>query len=201
MALYPHQQSYHHLTSAMKPTDSSYSIHYTFPSRSPIHTILFCKGRSHKKCISRYSSPHGGQEEEDSDRVLRAVLKLYDAIKNKNVGELSEVFGDECRCGCNFLPLPGSFKGKKQVLAFFSYLMRTLGDTIKLEIRPTTQDGMTVGVSWKLEWKKSSLPLGKGFSFHICQIYQGKVFIRNVEMMMEPLFQIQPLVEVGNHLR
>lgn len=28
------------------------------------------------------------------------------------------------------------------------------------------------------EWSKNSLPLGKGFSFHICQVYQGKVLIR-----------------------
>lgn len=33
-------------------------------------------------------------------------------------------------------------------------------------------------IIWYAEWNKTHVPLGKGFSFHICQIYKGKVVIR-----------------------
>ncbi|KAF3451822.1 hypothetical protein FNV43_RR07918 [Rhamnella rubrinervis] len=43
-----------------------------------------------------------------------------------------------------------------------------------------------------IECNKTHVPLGKGFSFHICQVYHGKVIIRNVEMFMEPLLHMEP---------
>lgn len=104
----------------------------------------------------------------------------------------------------------------QQVLDFFKYVIRILGNNIEFVVQPTIHDGMNVGVSWRLrmyiytlaftflvwiihlnswqvglflmffnflvelfaEWTKTHMPLGKGFSFYICQIYQGKVFIR-----------------------
>ncbi|KAI6704132.1 hypothetical protein NL676_013268 [Syzygium grande] len=122
---------------------------------------------------------------EEDHQAVEAVLKLYAAIKNKNLRELSDILGDECGCICNFIPFCRGFQGKKQVLAFFSSLIRTLGNNIEFVVQSSTQDGMSVSVTWKLEWNKKTMPLGKGFSFHICQIYQGRVVIRNVEMFME----------------
>lgn len=114
MALCTHPRRSSHLLNAMKPTSSFHSFHHAFPSRSPIptHFIPICKGRSRRNCINGDSQPPG-EGEADGDRVLRAVLKLYDAIKDKDIGGLSEVFGDECRFRCNFVPLHQSFKGKK----------------------------------------------------------------------------------------
>ncbi|KAK3218866.1 hypothetical protein Dsin_012836 [Dipteronia sinensis] len=135
------------------------------------------------------SSSSGDQE---AHRALETVLKFYSAIKNKNIRELSDVIGDECRCVCNFFSFFQPFQGKKQVVDFFSFLIRSLGNNIEFVVKPTLHDGMNVGVAWRLEWKNKNVPLGKGFSFYICQIYQGKVFIRNVEMFMEPLLHIEP---------
>ncbi|KAG8649176.1 hypothetical protein MANES_08G071000v8 [Manihot esculenta] len=129
---------------------------------------------------------------EEDNQALEAVLKLYTAIKNKNIHELSNIIGDECRCVCNFFSFFQSFNGKQQVLDFFKYVIRILGNNIEFVVQPTIHDGMNVGVSWRLQWTKTHMPLGKGFSFYICQIYQGKVFIRNVEMFIEPLFHIEP---------
>ncbi|KAJ6870110.1 hypothetical protein NC652_035884 [Populus alba x Populus x berolinensis] len=42
------------------------------------------------------------------------------------------------------------------------------------------------------DWSKTHVPLGKGFSFYILQVYQGRIIIRNVEMFMEPLLHIEP---------
>ncbi|KAF8092492.1 hypothetical protein N665_0413s0034 [Sinapis alba] len=136
-------------------------------------------------------------EEEDKDkedcRAEEAVLKLYTDIKDRNINGISEVIGDECQCFCNFLSSYRLLQGKKQVMAFFYWLMMNLGKDIKIIVRPTSKDGMTVGVQWQLEWEKSNIQLGKGVSFHICHIYQGKLLIKNVEMFMEPIFHIEPL--------
>ncbi|CAL9015042.1 unnamed protein product [Prunus brigantina] len=131
--------------------------------------------------------------DEEDPRALETVLKLYSAIKNKNIRELSEIIGDECQCVCNFFSIFQPLRGKKQVLDFFSYLIRNLGNNIEFVVTPTLHEGMNVGIQWSLEWKKTHVPLGKGFSFHICQIYRGKVMLRNVEMFMEPLLHIEPL--------
>ncbi|KAF3599662.1 hypothetical protein F2Q69_00033712 [Brassica cretica] len=134
-------------------------------------------------------------EEEDKDdcRAEEAVLKLYTDIKERNINGVSEVIGDECQCFCNFLSSYRLLQGKKQVVAFFYWLMMNLGKDIKIIVRPTSKDGMTVGVQWQLEWEKSNIQLGKGVSFHMCHIYQGKLLIKNVEMFMEPIFHIEPL--------
>lgn len=38
----------------------------------------------------------------------------------------------------------------KQVLDFFSYLIRSLGNNIQFVVSPTLHDGMNVGISWRL---------------------------------------------------
>ncbi|XP_042514906.1 uncharacterized protein LOC122089328 [Macadamia integrifolia] len=129
---------------------------------------------------------------EDDHRALETVLKLYKAIKNRNLRELSDVIGDECRCVCNFVSFLHLFHGKEQVLEFFSFLLGSLGKNVEIIVKPTVHDGLTVGVQWKLEWKTIQIPLGKGISFHTMHVYQGKVLIKSIEMFMEPLLNIEP---------
>ncbi|XP_073129107.1 uncharacterized protein [Henckelia pumila] len=129
----------------------------------------------------------------EEHKALETVLKLYDALKNKNDLMISDVISEECFCISNFVSAFQSFHGKKQVLDFFSSLMKTLGNNIEFVVQPTVEDGMVVGVSWKLEWDKVPLPLGKGFSFYTCHIYQGKIMIKNVEIFMEPLIHLEPI--------
>jgi hypothetical protein len=44
----------------------------------------------------------------------------------------------------------------QQVLAFFSYLIKSLGDNIEFVVKPTLHDGMLVGISWKLGMRYTS---------------------------------------------
>ncbi|KAI3969401.1 hypothetical protein MKX01_019962 [Papaver californicum] len=148
--------------------------------------------RNGESLVLTFGTKNGFGEEDN--RALETVLKLYTAIKQRNVRELSDVIGDECRCVCNFFSYFHSFYGKKQVLEFFKFLLEYLGKNIEFVVRPTLHDGMNVGVSWKLVWDKThDVPLGKGFSFYMCHVYQGKMVIRNVEMFLEPLVHIEPL--------
>ncbi|KAB1200342.1 hypothetical protein CJ030_MR0G007602 [Morella rubra] len=151
-----------------------------------------------------------GSGEEDH-QALETVLKLYNAIKDKNINELSDIIGDECRCVCNLFSFFQTFQGKMQVLNFLSALITFLGDNVELVVKPTLHDGLRVGVSWRLVWNKIPVSLGKGFSFHIMQVYQGKIYLRtesmiglldlmrkeiaptNMEMFMEPLLYMEPL--------
>ncbi|XP_019174325.1 PREDICTED: uncharacterized protein LOC109169876 isoform X2 [Ipomoea nil] len=109
--------------------------------------------------------------ERDEERAMETVLRLYRAIRQKNMDEVSDLIGEECRCISNFVYRFQAFHGKK----------------------PSLHDGMDVSISWKLECTKTHAPLGKGFSFIMCHLYQGKVTIRNVEMFMEPLLHMEPL--------
>ncbi|KAI3795753.1 hypothetical protein L1987_38410 [Smallanthus sonchifolius] len=133
-----------------------------------------------------------GSNERDNIAV-ETVLRLYEAIKNQHMNEVSEIIGHDCHCVFNFVSAFKTFSGKKQVMEFFSSLMGTIGNNFEFVVQPTLHDGMTVGISWKLECSKTHKPIGRGFSFHMCHIYQGKVLIRNVEMFLEPLVHMEPL--------
>ncbi|XP_021294087.1 uncharacterized protein LOC110423969 isoform X2 [Herrania umbratica] len=155
----------------------------TYPTRR--------RGLSVVPLDAKTKSSDSGAEEDSG--ALETVLKLYSAIKNQNVRELSDIIDDECQCICNFFSSFQPLQGKEQVLEFFASLIKFLGDHIEFVVQPTLHDGMVVGIHWRLEWNKAHMPLGKGFSFYTCQIYHGRVVIRNVEMFMEPLLHVEPL--------
>ncbi|KAL8091167.1 hypothetical protein AgCh_040321 [Apium graveolens] len=198
---------------------------YSYHDHAFIKTRYF-PSHSGFSVVARNAKGSGGEED---GRALETVLKLYTAIKDRDLDVLSDVIGEECRCVCNFVSAFQPWEGKTQVLEFFSYLLRKLGKNIEFVVKPTFHDGMTVGVHWKLdlkgvilhdilskmtelrtsmfhvfiimssadyfyaEWKETRIPLGQGFSFYMCHVYQGKVLIKNVEMFMEPLLHIEPL--------
>ncbi|KAK1381898.1 Polyketide cyclase SnoaL domain-containing protein [Heracleum sosnowskyi] len=175
-------------------TNSAETTHVSGSNYS-YHDHAFIKTRflpsySGLSFVARNAKGPGGEED---GRALETVLKLYTAIKDRDLDVLSDVIGEECRCVCNFVSAFQPWEGKTQVLEFFSYLLRKLGENIEFVVEPTFHDGMTVGVHWKLEWKETRITLGEGFSFYMCHVYQGKVLIKNVEMFMEPLLHIEPL--------
>ncbi|GAB2224718.1 hypothetical protein Drorol1_Dr00005486 [Drosera rotundifolia] len=160
--------------------------------RSP--SSLSSSARSRGSTIKSvpYCTKQSGPSEEDHT-ALETVLRLYSALKRRDIKELSDVIGDECRCISNFLQDFKPLRGKQEVMKFFTCLTKTLKGNIDFIVQPILQDGMHVGVAWTLECNKTHAPLGKGFSFHICHIYRGKIFIRNVEILMEPIFHMEPL--------
>ncbi|KAL1560030.1 hypothetical protein AAHA92_10296 [Salvia divinorum] len=153
----------------------------------PIHFRSFLTKTTHAAVACCAPSDSGPQEDYGA---LEAVLKLYEAIKKKNVNQLSEIIAEECSC---FVSAFQPYLGKKQVMDFFSSLMKYLGNNIEIVVQKTSDEGMVIGVSWKLVWKKVPLHLGKGFSFYTCHVYHGKVMIRNVEMFLEPILDMEPL--------
>ncbi|KAJ8770456.1 hypothetical protein K2173_017947 [Erythroxylum novogranatense] len=128
----------------------------------------------------------------EDGRVLDTVSKLYNAVKNRNTDELSDIIGDECRCVCNFFSFFQSIQGKQQVLDFFKFLIGKLGENVKFVMKPTLRDGMVVGAEWRIESRTSRTILGKGISFLILHEYRGHLHIRHVELFMEPLVYVEP---------
>ncbi|KAF3790376.1 hypothetical protein EJ110_NYTH13344 [Nymphaea thermarum] len=126
-----------------------------------------------------------GNREGEDHRAMETVLKLYNAMKGRNLRELSDVLADECRCISNFVSRPS--QGKKQVTEFFHTLMTSMGP-IGFEIEPTFSDGLRVGIRWRFEWEGKHIPFGKGYAIYTCQTWRGKAYIKNVEMFMEPIF-------------
>ncbi|XP_058081155.1 uncharacterized protein LOC131229268 [Magnolia sinica] len=133
-------------------------------------------------------SSEGG---ENDDRATEPILRLYEAIKNRNLHELSHLISEERGYISNFISILPTFNGKKQVLDFFSFLIGALANSINIVIHPTPQGGMDIGVSWRLEWNKSYMPLGKGYSFLMSHVYHGKVKVREVQMLVGPLIHDQ----------
>ncbi|KAF4372631.1 hypothetical protein F8388_027304 [Cannabis sativa] len=142
------------------------------------------------------SEPEGegtGGHEEDMNAVETVLQRLYSTIKSKKVHELSDVIGHEFQSVCNFFSNSFQpFKRKKQVLDFFLRAIITLGNHIEFVVKPTLQDGMNVGIKWKLECRNISVPLGKGVSLHMYHVYHGKIVIRNLEMLVDPLLSVEP---------
>ncbi|XP_010434053.1 PREDICTED: uncharacterized protein LOC104718076 [Camelina sativa] len=149
--------------------------------------------RVEETVLKLYNNIKDRNIKEEGSRAEETVLKLYTDIKDRNIDGISEVIADECQCFSNVLSKYRLLQGKKQVMAFFYWLIMELGKDIKIIVRPTSKDGMTVGVQWQFECEKSHIQLGKGFSFHSCHMYQGKLLIKNVEMFMEPIFHVEPL--------
>ncbi|CAI9755092.1 unnamed protein product [Fraxinus pennsylvanica] len=130
----------------------------------------------------------------DDQRAMETVLKLFEAIKNRNLSEMSDMIAEECVFISNFISAFQPLHGKEQILDFFSYFMNKIGKNIVFVVQPTLDDGMVVGVSWKLAWDKFPvIPLGKGYSIYMCHLYQGKVIIKNMDMFMEPVLHFEPL--------
>nr|KAJ0210486.1 hypothetical protein LSAT_V11C400181570 [Lactuca sativa] len=174
----PHTSSiYHHQLNPFKSSKlSTFGFKRYCPRKqSPLLPLLASKGSN-----------------DGDNKAMETVLRFYEAIKNKKLNEVSEIIEHDCLCICSFISTFQTFRGKKQVMDFFSSLMSNLGQKFEFVVQPTMHDGMTVGVSWKLECCKTHKPLGKGFSLHMCHMYQGKVLIRNVEMFLEPLSYIDP---------
>ncbi|KAF8409664.1 hypothetical protein HHK36_005743 [Tetracentron sinense] len=192
------RDAHHPSLNLIKPIHKNFLqiAHASFDFHSPLsNQILIERGFSSRNAgfsLVPFGTKSSGSGEEDG-RALETVLGLYNAINERNIRKLSDVIGEECSGVSNFISFIQHFHGKKQVLGFFSSLMRNMGKHIEFSVQSTLQDGMNVCVSWKLEWEKTHVPLGKGFSFYVCHMYQGKVVIRNMEMIMEPLLNIEPL--------
>ncbi|KAJ8551758.1 hypothetical protein K7X08_021773 [Anisodus acutangulus] len=113
---------------------------------------------------------------------METVQKLYNALRNKNLNELTDIIGEECRCISNVVSSSQTFYGKGQVIDFFNSIIKFLRSTnFEFVIEPTIHDGTNVGVKWELACNKTHIPLGKGFSFYTCHSYRGKMMIRSVE--------------------
>lgn len=86
------------------------------PNRKRLLPVVSC---SSETAVPNEGPPEGPQEvpkekpKDEDHRAVETVQKLYTAIKNKNVKEVSDVIGDECRCFCNFISASQPFHGKK----------------------------------------------------------------------------------------
>lgn len=75
-----------------------------------------CNG-SRRRARTASAAAHGdggdGDDSKSEQRAVEAVLKLYEAIKNKNVHQLSDIIAEECSCVSNFVSSFQPFLGKK----------------------------------------------------------------------------------------
>lgn len=106
---------------------TSSQIHSPFSHQSVLIRSSFCSRRTSSllpvPCNAKNSEP-GGAEGEEGSRALETVLKLYMAIKNRSIGELSEIIGDECRCVSNFFSIFQTLQGKKVGTCIYIYIYR-----------------------------------------------------------------------------
>lgn len=90
------------LTETTHVSGSNYSFHDHVKTRNfPSHSGL--------SVVARNAKGSGGEED---GRALETVLKLYTAIKDRDLDVLSDVIGEECRCVCNFVSTLQPWEGK-----------------------------------------------------------------------------------------
>ncbi|KAJ6869954.1 hypothetical protein NC652_035893 [Populus alba x Populus x berolinensis] len=123
--------------------------HPQFLHQPLIETSFSSRHRGLLPLVPSNAKTSSGSGEEDN-RAVETVLKLYTSIKNKNIRELSDIIGDECRCVCNFFSFFQPFQGKQQVLDFFKILIKFLGNNFEFVVQPTFHDGLNEGSKWRL---------------------------------------------------
>lgn len=102
----------------------SSQIHSPFSHQSVLIRSSFYSRRTSSLLpvpFNAKNSVPAGAEEEEGSRALETVLKLYTAIKNRSIGELSDIIGDECRCVSNFFSIFQPFQGKKVSVRVYSF--------------------------------------------------------------------------------
>lgn len=62
------------------------------------------------KCNARDDSENNPEE---GQKAVETVQKLYNALKKKNLNELSDIIGEECRCISNVASSLQTFYGKE----------------------------------------------------------------------------------------
>lgn len=87
------------------------SLSSSFSCQNSIHGNLYSL-KKRGLSLNAFDAKNSEPIEEDNDKALDAVMKLYSAFKNKNTQELSEILADECKCVCKFLSFFQAFQGK-----------------------------------------------------------------------------------------
>ncbi|KAK4360079.1 hypothetical protein RND71_022308 [Anisodus tanguticus] len=63
---------------------------------------------------------------EESQRAMETVQKLYNALRNKNLNELTDIIGEECRCISNVVSSSQTFYGKEHAIKLIFHLEKVL---------------------------------------------------------------------------
>lgn len=77
----------------------------------PIHFPNLFTKTTHVAALACCAADDSGPREDYGAR--ETVLKLYEAIKNKNVNQLSDIIAEECSCISNFVSAFQPYLGKK----------------------------------------------------------------------------------------
>ncbi|XP_073106955.1 uncharacterized protein [Elaeis guineensis] len=137
---------------------------------------------------TKTSSGQGGQDFGRPERVHR----LHSAIKNRSIKECLGLAGEECRDYYNFLQTVDPFELSKKALGIFHAFL--VANRVQFVIKPTRDEGVDLGMKWRLEWKETHLPLGLDRSLHMSHIYEGTVTIsRKAKNIIEPLLHMGDL--------
>nr|XP_016506394.1 PREDICTED: uncharacterized protein LOC107824167 [Nicotiana tabacum] len=189
-SLQPKNKFYPHTN--IKLQDQNYIS--SFINLNQFYSLSYVSKSNGKLCLVKCNITDNSEMPEEGQKAMETVEKLYNALRNKNLNELSDIIGEECRCISNVASSSlQTFYGKEQVIDFFNSIIKLLGNHFEFVIQPTIHNGTSVGVAWELACSETHVPIGKGFGFYLCHYYKGKMMIRNVEMFMDPILQIEPV--------
>lgn len=91
--------------------------HHRHNSSKPENLSIFGLKRYRYKKQSRLPLLLASKRSNEGDnRAMETVLRLYDALKNKNLNEISDILGHDCFCVCSFLSMFKTFNGKKVLI-------------------------------------------------------------------------------------
>ncbi|CAA7397944.1 unnamed protein product [Spirodela intermedia] len=138
------------------------------------------------RCSNESGTGEGGS------RPLDQFLKVYAAINEGNADGIMDSIDHVIPLPPKLIPFFWLLKGKKGAMRIFSSLMGLVTNNVEFFVKPK-DDGTDVGVSWTFVWKTTQDLPGRECSFDTAHVYKGRMFLRNVELLLDPMTQVDSL--------
>uniref|UniRef100_A0A6V7QW91 Uncharacterized protein n=1 Tax=Ananas comosus var. bracteatus TaxID=296719 RepID=A0A6V7QW91_ANACO len=119
------------------------------------------------------------------------IIRLQSAIRNRSVKDFVELIADECKYICASLPAFHLSQLGKKVFEFLLLMM--MRSDLMFVIKPSADHGVDVGVRMVAAWSEDSLPIGFGLNVYTSHVYDGVLFIKKANTVLEPLLRLKEL--------
>ncbi|GLJ10424.1 hypothetical protein SUGI_0128010 [Cryptomeria japonica] len=164
---------------------TTHKLHYCYaPKTSSLKSYNFTKILAPPVKGVESSILQSSQDEEPSAAAI--VDSFYAAINRKDFTLLSNLLAEDCILHRTLFSEP--FEGKERVMKLIRDSVDPMDSETRFVIDETIEGTPNkVGKIWHLEQKRADFIFDRGFSFHSCKSYQGKLLISDIEVFINSI--------------
>uniref|UniRef100_A0A6V7QRQ1 Uncharacterized protein n=1 Tax=Ananas comosus var. bracteatus TaxID=296719 RepID=A0A6V7QRQ1_ANACO len=140
----------------------------------------------------------GPRKRPPREHIFKLLKNLYSKTwppssppMNKSIKDFVELIADECKYICASLPAFHLSQLGKKVFEFLLLMM--MRSDLMFVIKPSADHGVDVGVRMVAAWSEDNLPIGFGLNVYTSHVYDGVVFIKKANTVLEPLLRLKEL--------